>query len=133
MNGPVPIEVLVAARFESSWAWPMMPTRALPQRNHGNAAHGVFVVTVTVSGSTTSTLAMLWNMNVNSSGVPRRVGAPVGVEVVLHDGRVERGAVLELDVRPELDRPLVLSAFGVTDSARNGLISPFSSGAVSVS
>ena len=54
MNGPVPTSlVLQSGDFICDSA--MMPKRLLPHRNHGNALHGTFVVTVSVRLSTTST------------------------------------------------------------------------------
>src|SRR3954468_9113340 len=68
VKGPVPISFLLQFGA-SSWAWPMIPRRALLHRNHGDAGHGRLVVTLTVNGSTTSTLLMSLNTKMNSSGL----------------------------------------------------------------
>src|SRR5262249_7657078 len=67
LKRPVPTRSLLHC-FESSCFWPMIPTRPEPQRNHGNATHGRFVVTETVSGSTTFTSVTSENTNVKGSG-----------------------------------------------------------------
>jgi hypothetical protein len=117
MNGPVPTRSSLQL-VESSWAWPMIPARALPTEPR-EVDPRRFVVTVTVNGSTTSTLAMSWNVNTNSSGCCAG-RSPVGVEVVLDDHRVESVPSENFTPSRSLIVHTVLSAFGVTDSARYG-------------
>ena len=83
----------------------MIPTRALPQRNHGNVDPGPLRRHADGERVDDVDARDVLEHEDEQQRLAARVRAAVGVEVVLDDRRVERRAVVERHAFAELDRP----------------------------
>ena len=99
----------------------------------GSAGHGVLVVIVTVSGSFTSTVSMLENTKMNSSGLRAGYWPRKASRLFLTTSAVRSVPSWNFTPSRSLMSQESKVSFGVTDSARKGTYSPSSFGAVRVS